>query len=1163
MPLQMFATNPIPSFSHHPKSLKSASLRGRGILQSVCCHIAVTAAFVVAAAPVGAIPDEVAPQAIDQTSKIEGTANPERFPVTDPDKALLSTIRFPGEMKASVFARQPDVQMPTAITFDEQNRLYVAETHRFGRGIEDNRHTPYWVRDDIALTSTAGRLAMYQKYAKIRPMEYFTKYSERIQVLEDRNGDGKCDHAETFAEGFNNPLDGTAAGIMAAYGNIYFACIPNVWLLKDTNGDGKADFRKSLQEGFGISTSLSGHDLNGFVFGPDGRIYFTIGDRAYNLKTADGRHLYDQYSGAIFRMEPDGSGLEVVHHGLRNPKEIAFDQYGSAFSVDNNADMGDLARVVYMVEDADSGWNRGNQNFRNFRDSIDVSKRHEIPWMVESGWNLTGQNRSAAYLPPAGFVSTGPSGLAYNPGTGLAKKWDNHFFVCDFHGADSSVIAFEMTPSGAGYSVASKEDFIQGFLNTDVEFGYDGKVYVSDYTGSWTTFGEGTIYAFENPTETAKPATRQVRSLFAKGIEKLPADELSKLLSHPDMRVRLRAQFALARDSANRPCFVKATASNNPLVTRLHGVWGLGQLARSHKDAGAASDLVALTRDPEWRVRSQAVQALSQALPTANREIFAARMNDENLNTRMFAAIALGKAGNATDIPALIAVLEKNADADAYLRQGAVQGLQSIAETLGKADALLKYVKHPSVAVRRGLVIVLRRLKDPRIAEFLSDPDPSIVIETIQAINDAYIEGARPALAKATDWINRSTPMIDYRIINAIFRVGGDANARRLLALASNEKLSTNARIECLFVLRRWEHPPQADPTTGKVRPVSGNRDLTAIRPEIAKTLDHLLATTKGELLAEVISTTATFGVKVASKTLIAHFTNPANTASIRLAALDILVHDKTPQLLTALGKMVDDRNAEVRAKSFAAMADLDPTAAIPQARKVLASSNDYDRQQVLAVLATMKDPTAADIVLNNLKNLSSQSPAIRLDILEAAAKRTEPAIVNALAAYQAGLSPADPLAPYQVALEGGDITRGRRLFYNNGASECTRCHKGQHGREEGGNAGPNLGNIGNLHDRAYILESLINPGAKIADGYGVISVTLKDGTTLAGKLAKEDDNQIFISDLGTGETKSYLRSEIRDSSKPTSIMPPMGGTLSKTEVRDVVAYLASLRDPK
>ncbi|NNC87856.1 MAG: glucose dehydrogenase, partial [Akkermansiaceae bacterium] len=635
-----------------------------------------------------------------QAGKIEGTANPESFPAGDPDKALLSTIRFPDEMRASVFARQPDVLNATAISFDEQNRLYLAETHRFGRGIEDNRRNQHWLRDEIALASTADRLAMYKKHAEVKPLEYYTRYAEKIRVLEDRDGDGKCDHAQIYADGFDDPLDGTAAGIMAANGMVYFACIPHVWMLEDTDGDLRADKRTSLQEGYGISVSLSGHDLNGFAFGPDGRIYFTIGDRGYDLKTPDGRHLHDQYAGAIFRMEPDGGALEVVHHGLRNPKEIAFDQYGAAFSVDNNADMGDLARVVYMVEGAHSGWTRGHQNLRNFRHAVDANRRHGIPWMVEGCWEMEAENRPAAYLQPAGHVSTGPSGLAYNPGTGLAAKWDNRFFVCDYRGGESGVIAFEMEPSGASYAVAGEETFIKGFLNTDIEFGYDGKVYVSDFTGSWTTYDLGTIFVFENPEETAMPVVAEVRSLFANGFDHRAAKELAMLLGHTDQRVRQRAQFALAKNAENRQWFLDATAAGKPLVTRLHGVWGLGQLARSRRDTESAAALAKLTTDSAWRVRGQAVQALGDAAPVAHREAIAALLRDDHPNTRLLAAIALGKAGNPADVPPLVALLEENADADPYLRHGAVQALQSIAEATGSAEALLKHAAHPSPAVR-------------------------------------------------------------------------------------------------------------------------------------------------------------------------------------------------------------------------------------------------------------------------------------------------------------------------------------------------------------------------------------------------------------------------------------------------------------------------------
>ena len=141
-------------------------------------------------------------------------------------------------------------------------------------------------------------------------------------------------------------------------------------------------------------------------------------------------------------------------------------------------------------------------------------------------------------------------------------------------------------------------------------------------------------------------------------------------------------------------------------------------------------------------------------------------------------------------------------------------------------------------------------------------------------------------------------------------------------------------------------------------------------------------------------------------------------------------------------------------------------------------------------------------------------------------------------------------------------MNQGRALFYNHGAAQCTRCHKGQRGRK-GGVAGPDLWNVGTLHERAYLLEAIVNPAAHIAPGYGTVSLTLKDKTIVAGNLDKEDKRQVTITDLVTAKKTTYPRAKISEMSLPISTMPPMAGILKKAEVRDLVAYLASLRDPK
>ena len=277
-------------------------------------------------------------------------APPELPDGTDAATKRIPAFKVPVGMKVELFAAEPKLASPVAIGLDERNRVFVAEEYRFNLGTEENRTRPFLLDDDLQIETLDDRLKMFEKFAaKFEGgMDWFRKTADQVRLVEDTDGDGKADRATVFAPDFNGTLDGLAAGVMATDGDVYFTCIPNLWRLRDTNGDGVADERTIIHTGFGVNAGFLGHDLHGLCWGPDGKLYFSVGDRGFHLQTHEGRTLHGPRNGAVFRCYPDGSELEVVMRGLRNPQEIAFDQFGNLFAADNNCDKGDHSRMVFV-----------------------------------------------------------------------------------------------------------------------------------------------------------------------------------------------------------------------------------------------------------------------------------------------------------------------------------------------------------------------------------------------------------------------------------------------------------------------------------------------------------------------------------------------------------------------------------------------------------------------------------------------------------------------------------------------------------------------------------------------------------------------------------------------------------------------------------------------
>ena len=446
------------------------------------------------------------------------------------ERAIVKMKPAPG-LKVDLWAAEPMLANPVALNFDNQGRCYVIETWRFEHGVIDMRVHQDWLDDDLASKTVEDRIKLIHR--KMGPnARTFAQMPDVIRLLEDTAGVGKADKSTVFAE-FKDMAEGVAAGILPYKGGVFFTDIPNLWYLKDTTGSGHADEKKVLSTGYGVRFNYLGHDLHGPRFGPDGKIYFSLGDRGANIeKTVDGRHVENTESGCVFRCNTDGSGLEVYATGLRNPQSLAFDEYGNLFTGDNNPDYGDPARWVYVVEGGDSGWRVGYQ--------WDHNPVGGGPWMWEKLW-ITQDKSNAMYLiPPIADKGAGPSGVAYYPGTGLSDAYDRHFFECDFRGGftGSGVHTFTMEPEGAGFKTANEKEFIWDTLATDICFGPAGGAYVTDWVQGWKVSGVGRIYHITDPQAMKDPIVQQVKDLLNEGFEKRSPEDLAKLLGHRDQRIR-------------------------------------------------------------------------------------------------------------------------------------------------------------------------------------------------------------------------------------------------------------------------------------------------------------------------------------------------------------------------------------------------------------------------------------------------------------------------------------------------------------------------------------------------------------------------------------------------------------------------------------------------
>jgi len=184
-------------------------------------------------------------------------------------------------------------------------------------------------------------------------------------------------------------------------------------------------------------------------------------------------------------------------------------------------------------------------------------------------------------------------------------------------------------------------------------------------------------------------------------------------------------------------------------------------------------------------------------------------------------------------------------------------------------------------------------------------------------------------------------------------------------------------------------------------------------------------------------------------------------------------------------------------------------------------------------------------------------SPEIYLELADAIDSTKSTQLISQFKEISKVQSPDTLKASYAGSLLGGDSNRGARIFYGNQTAQCIRCHAFG---DYGGSAGPRLNGVASRLTREQILESLINPSARIAPGYGTVALELTSGIMINGILQQEKSNGLLVK-VGDKPDTLINKESITKRTNGMSSMPPMRFLLSKKEIRDLVSFLSTMKE--
>ncbi len=614
----------------------------------------------------------------------------------------------------------------------------------------------------VSMTFDAkGRLLVIESHTHFRPKDYKGPPHDRVQILEDTDGDGKADKITTFFEGTKATMD------IATHpnGSIYLATRNEIIRLRDTKGTGKADDVKRI-----VFLDTKGdyphNGLSGLSFDYRGNVTFGMGENlgaAYKLIGSDGVTIANEGDGGnIFTCTADGKKLRKIATGFWNPFGTCYDQFGRLFAVENDPDAMPPCRLLHIVEGGDYGY-----QFRYGR-----TGRHPFQsWHGELEGTL-------------GMVSgTGeaPCEVLDYQADGLPAEYRGNLYVTSW--ADHRVERYVLKPHGASVK-ADRVAFVQGgkdFRPVGLAVAPDGSMFFSDWVlRDYNLHHRGAVWHLRMKDRSKKVNFDAYEShKLARAGEKGRADLLARLKS-PSAAVRAAAARALAGS-----------------------------------EKGLTDDaLLILVKDKSPEIRAFVLEALLAQIerfekdnPLAPRGIFQPAGNPSIADrikalgeTAVELSVGVRSCNTKGDLDLLLALLR---DSDPFIRNAVVQQLATHPE-------LLKSITLNADADARLKLGVLRATREsglkesrPLAAKFLQDPDPEVRFFAAKWISDDKLTEHTEAIRKSLE-DPKLSPKLFFAYATALARVEDrpvheDRMAEFFVAKVADAKAPASHRLASLL----------------------------------------------------------------------------------------------------------------------------------------------------------------------------------------------------------------------------------------------------------------------------------------------------------------------------------------------------------------------------